>query len=189
MAGDQARVRDFARRYADAWGSHDPAAVASYYAPAGTIAINGGPRMPIVAAANGFSSRTRRWSSTGRSPAPTPGPAVAESRSGSPDSKSGRSARTASSALQTGTTTRPSTTANWSREPPRSCGVGGVEIGSRSLRNENGTGPRVTARAASGAPNSLRIRGVDGRVDRESETPQEGGSPRTSPHRGAWARG
>ena len=56
MAGDQARVRDFARRYADAWGSHDPAAVASYYAPAGTIAINGGPRTPIVDAANGFIS-------------------------------------------------------------------------------------------------------------------------------------
>jgi SnoaL-like domain len=56
MAGDQARVRDFARRYADAWGSHDPAAVASYYAPAGTIAINGGPPTPIVDAANGFIS-------------------------------------------------------------------------------------------------------------------------------------
>jgi hypothetical protein len=56
MADDQARVRDFARRYAEAWGSHDPAEVASYYVPAGTIAINGGPRTPIVDAANGFIS-------------------------------------------------------------------------------------------------------------------------------------
>jgi hypothetical protein len=56
MTDDQARVRDFARRYADAWGSHDPAAVTSYYAPAATIAINGGPPTPIADAANGFIS-------------------------------------------------------------------------------------------------------------------------------------
>lgn len=56
MADDHARLHDFARRYAKAWGSHDPAEVASYYAPAGTIAINGGPRTPIVDAANGFIS-------------------------------------------------------------------------------------------------------------------------------------
>jgi hypothetical protein len=49
-------VRDFARRYGEAWGSHDPAQVASYYEPAGTIAINGGPPTPIVDAANGFIS-------------------------------------------------------------------------------------------------------------------------------------
>ena len=56
MADDQGRVRDFARRYAEAWGSHDPAEVACYYVPAGTIAINGGPRTSIVDAADGFIS-------------------------------------------------------------------------------------------------------------------------------------
>lgn len=56
MADDQTRVREFARRYAEAWGSHDPAEVASCYVPAGTIAINGGPPAPIADAANGFIS-------------------------------------------------------------------------------------------------------------------------------------
>ena len=42
MALDQARVRDLARSYTDAWCSHDPARVAGRYVPSGTIAINGG---------------------------------------------------------------------------------------------------------------------------------------------------
>jgi hypothetical protein len=124
-------VRDFARRYGEAWGSHDPAQVASYYEPAGTIAINGGPPTPIVDAANGFISAFPdiqvfmddlifkdeevefRWTFTGTIPVQ----AVLESRCGSPDSKSGRAVKTASSGHQGGTTTRPSTTASWSREP------------------------------------------------------------------------
>ena len=56
MTDSHDRMRDFARRYAEAWGSHDPAEVASYYAPAGTIAINGGPATPIADAAAGFIS-------------------------------------------------------------------------------------------------------------------------------------
>ena len=56
MAFDQDGLRDFARRYAEAWGSHDPAQVASFYAPAGMIAINGGPPTPIADTAAGFIS-------------------------------------------------------------------------------------------------------------------------------------
>ena len=55
MVDDQT-LEEFAQRYADAWGSHDPAQVASFYAPAGTISINGGPRTSIADAANGFIS-------------------------------------------------------------------------------------------------------------------------------------
>ena len=39
MAHDQARVRDFAGSYTEAWSSHDPARVAAHYVPGGTIAI------------------------------------------------------------------------------------------------------------------------------------------------------
>ena len=35
-------VRDFARRYTDAWCSGDAAAVAQHYAPGGSLTINGG---------------------------------------------------------------------------------------------------------------------------------------------------
>jgi uncharacterized protein (TIGR02246 family) len=35
-------VRDFARRYTEAWCSQDPTRVASHYAPDGSLAINGG---------------------------------------------------------------------------------------------------------------------------------------------------
>jgi len=34
-------VRDFAQRYTAAWCSHDPAKVASFYSPDGSISING----------------------------------------------------------------------------------------------------------------------------------------------------
>ena len=56
MAVDQARVRDFARSYADAWCSHDPARVAAHYAPGGTIAINGGEPTEIAEVARAFIS-------------------------------------------------------------------------------------------------------------------------------------
>ena len=45
---DDRTVREFAQRYADAWGTHDPAQVASFYTPAGSISINGGPQTPIA---------------------------------------------------------------------------------------------------------------------------------------------
>ena len=56
MALDQARVRDFARRYTDAWLTHDPARVAEHYVPGGTIAINGGEPAEITEVARSFIS-------------------------------------------------------------------------------------------------------------------------------------
>jgi hypothetical protein len=53
---DDRTVREFAQRYAEAWGTHDPAQVAAFYAPAGSISINGGPQTPIADAVNGFIS-------------------------------------------------------------------------------------------------------------------------------------
>jgi len=54
MPIDQARFRDFARSYTDAWCSHDPANVASHYVPGGTIAINGGEPTDVTEVARGF---------------------------------------------------------------------------------------------------------------------------------------
>jgi nuclear transport factor 2 (NTF2) superfamily protein len=54
MAFDQAGVRDFARSYAGAWCSHDPAKVAAHFVPGGTIAINGGEPAEITEVARGF---------------------------------------------------------------------------------------------------------------------------------------
>jgi len=54
MVLDQARVRDFARSYADAWCSHDPARVAAHYVPGGTIAINGGEATEVTEVARSF---------------------------------------------------------------------------------------------------------------------------------------
>jgi nuclear transport factor 2 (NTF2) superfamily protein len=56
MTLDQARIRDFARSYTDAWCSHDPARVADHYAPGGTIAINGGEPTDITTVARSFIS-------------------------------------------------------------------------------------------------------------------------------------
>jgi hypothetical protein len=42
------QLRDFARRYTEAWCSQDPARVAENYAPDGSLTINDGP--PSVAA-------------------------------------------------------------------------------------------------------------------------------------------
>ena len=36
------QLRDFARRYTDAWCSQDPAKVAEHYAPEGSLTINAG---------------------------------------------------------------------------------------------------------------------------------------------------
>src|SRR5438067_914335 len=53
-----AALRDFARRYTEAWCSGDPARVAECYAPQGALSINGGPaavgRTAIAAAAREF---------------------------------------------------------------------------------------------------------------------------------------
>jgi hypothetical protein len=58
MTPDQDQLLDFARRYAAAWCSQDPSSVAEYYAPEGSLAINGGPvavgRAAITEAARSF---------------------------------------------------------------------------------------------------------------------------------------
>ncbi len=56
MALDQARVRDLARSYTNAWCSHDPARVAAHYVPGGTIAINGGEPTEVTEVARSFIS-------------------------------------------------------------------------------------------------------------------------------------
>ena len=38
--GDQARLRDFGARYAAAWSSKDPARVAAFFAPDGSLKVN-----------------------------------------------------------------------------------------------------------------------------------------------------
>jgi hypothetical protein len=42
MPPDPDQLRDFARRYTEAWCSQDPAKVAEYFVPGGWRAINGG---------------------------------------------------------------------------------------------------------------------------------------------------
>ena len=42
MTLDPDQLRDFARRYTDAWCSQDPAKVAEHYAPEGSLTINAG---------------------------------------------------------------------------------------------------------------------------------------------------
>ena len=54
MAHDQARVRDFARSYTDAWCSHDPTRVADHFVPGGTIAINGAEPTEVTDVARSF---------------------------------------------------------------------------------------------------------------------------------------
>ena len=52
------QLREFARRYTDAWCSQDPARVAENYAPDGSLTINDGPpsvgRSAITEAARSF---------------------------------------------------------------------------------------------------------------------------------------
>ncbi len=58
MTPDPDQLRDFARHYAAAWCSQDPARVAEHYAPDGSLTINAGPpavgRAAITEAARGF---------------------------------------------------------------------------------------------------------------------------------------
>ena len=58
MTLDPDQLRDFARRYTDAWCSQDPAKVAEHYAPGGSLTINGGQpaegRAAITEAAQSF---------------------------------------------------------------------------------------------------------------------------------------
>lgn len=52
------RLRDLAERYTVAWGSQDPAAVAAFYSPDGSLSVNGGApavgRRAITQVARGF---------------------------------------------------------------------------------------------------------------------------------------
>ena len=54
MAHDEARIREFARSYTDAWCSHDPTRVADHFVEGGTIAINGGDHTEITEVARSF---------------------------------------------------------------------------------------------------------------------------------------
>jgi len=47
-------LEKFAARYAEAWCSHDPEAVALFYVPNGSISVNGAPPVPIADVARGF---------------------------------------------------------------------------------------------------------------------------------------
>ncbi len=51
---DRGQIEELARRYTEAWCSHDPARVAAEYAPGGTIAVNGGEPAGIADVADGF---------------------------------------------------------------------------------------------------------------------------------------
>ena len=57
MGDDEARIREFARSYTDAWCSHDPTRVADHFVTGGTIAINGGDPTEVTEVA---ATRTRR---------------------------------------------------------------------------------------------------------------------------------
>jgi predicted ester cyclase len=60
MITEPARLRDFAIRYTAAWCSQDPASVASFYSPDGSLRINDGPaavgRSAITESARAFMS-------------------------------------------------------------------------------------------------------------------------------------
>jgi nuclear transport factor 2 (NTF2) superfamily protein len=51
---DRGQIEELARRYTEAWCSHDPARVAAEYAPGGTIAVNGSEPASIADVADGF---------------------------------------------------------------------------------------------------------------------------------------
>jgi hypothetical protein len=55
---DPRELEEFATRYTAAWCRHDPASVAGFYSPAGSLTINGGTpsvgRAAITASARGF---------------------------------------------------------------------------------------------------------------------------------------
>jgi hypothetical protein len=54
MTHDEARIREFARSYTDAWCSHDPTKVADHFVPGGMIAINGGDPTEVTEVARAF---------------------------------------------------------------------------------------------------------------------------------------
>jgi uncharacterized protein (TIGR02246 family) len=58
MKVEPTRLRDFAERYTAAWCSKDPAAVAGFYSPKGSLSVNGATpavgRSAISAVAQGF---------------------------------------------------------------------------------------------------------------------------------------
>lgn len=58
MTLEQIDLQDFARRYTAAWCSQNPASVAAFYSPSGSLSINGGAasvgRSAIAEAARGF---------------------------------------------------------------------------------------------------------------------------------------
>ncbi len=54
MGQDEARIREFAGSYTDAWCSHDPARVADHFVKGGTIAINGADPTEVTEVARSF---------------------------------------------------------------------------------------------------------------------------------------
>ncbi len=58
MSRDPEQLREFARRYTEAWCSEEPERVAAHYAPEGSLMINDGPpsvgRQAITEAARSF---------------------------------------------------------------------------------------------------------------------------------------
>ena len=90
MTHDEARIREFARSYTDAWCSHDPTKVAAHFVPDGTIAINGGDPTEVTEVARSFIDafpdiqvfRLRSVSSHGRA---VPLTSLVRTRCGSPD--------------------------------------------------------------------------------------------------------
>lgn len=54
MPHDPDQLRDFARRYTEAWCSQQPTRVAAHYAADGRIAVNGAAPAPILEVAGSF---------------------------------------------------------------------------------------------------------------------------------------
>ncbi len=57
MMPELAQLRDFATRYTAAWSSQNPASVAAFFAPNGSLSVNGVPsvgRAAIIEVAQGF---------------------------------------------------------------------------------------------------------------------------------------
>lgn len=51
---NDSELKKFAQRYADAWCSHEPEKVASFFAENALISVNDGPPAPISEVAQGF---------------------------------------------------------------------------------------------------------------------------------------
>jgi hypothetical protein len=65
MIPDPAQLRDFAKRYTAAWCSREAASVAAFFAPNGSLSVNGAPaagRGAITEVAQGFMTRFQIWS-------------------------------------------------------------------------------------------------------------------------------